>query len=48
MPRNARERLVLLVDDISDSGPIQPQFMNYSKLGENTYHCHLTYHWIAC
>jgi len=48
MPRTARERLVLLVDDISDSGPVQKQYMNYSKLGENTYHCHLTYHWVAC
>jgi len=23
-------------------------FQNFSKLGENEYHCHLTYHYIAC
>jgi hypothetical protein len=30
-------------------GPSAPYYwQNYSKLGENEYHCHLTYHYVAC
>jgi mRNA-degrading endonuclease YafQ of YafQ-DinJ toxin-antitoxin module len=48
MPKNAVETLSLLIDDIRDSGPIQPKYRNFSKLGNYTYHCHLAYHWVAC
>lgn len=43
--RRVYERLVL---DIKKSGPVQPSYKNYSKLGKDRYHCHLSYHWIAC
>ena len=44
------ELLVLkrLVDNIEEKGPVQPLFMNYSKIGPNSYHCHLSYRWVAC
>lgn len=48
MPKNAQITLRKLVDDIRLSGPIQPGYRNYSKLGGNTYHCHLAYRWVAC
>ncbi len=37
-----------LFNDIKASGPVQPGYHNYSKLGKNTYHCHLAYRWVAC
>ena len=37
-----------LIEDIKASGPVQSGYHNYSKLGENTYHCHLAYKWVAC
>ena len=30
------------------SGPIQPLFWHYSKLGGDRYHCHLALNWVAC
>ena len=43
-----RKKLNRLVDALKVSGPMQPSFRNFSKLGPNTYHCHLSYHWVAC
>ncbi len=45
-----KEQFVLqdLIDAISETGPEQPSFKNYSKIGTNKYHCHLGYHWVAC
>ena len=37
-----------LIRNIEDSGPVQPGFQNYSKLSRTEYHCHLSYHWVAC
>ena len=48
MSSNARELLYRFINDIKASGPVQPGYHNYSKLGENTYHCHLAYRWVAC
>ena len=45
---NERKKLVLLVDDLRDFGPERKEWRNYSKLGKNEYHCHLSYHWVAC
>ena len=30
------------------SGPVQPLFWHYSKLGGDRYHCHLALNWVAC
>jgi hypothetical protein len=48
MPDNARQVLVKLVDDIRESGPAQPAYHNFGKIGKVTWHCHLAYHWVAC
>lgn len=48
MPESAQETLLRLVDDIGETGPVQPLYPNYSKLREGTYHCHLAYKWVAC
>ena len=46
--KNAQNTLIRLIIDISETGPVQPQYHNYSKIGKVTYHCHLAYKWIAC
>ncbi|MDR0877753.1 MAG: hypothetical protein LBN21_06845 [Treponema sp.] len=48
MPKNAVGTLRELIRDIKNSGPIRPEYPNYSKLGKATYHCHLAYSWVAC
>lgn len=48
LPKNVRALLVTLLSDLKESGPLQPQWGNYSKLGENDYHCHLNHHYVAC
>ncbi|GHV58437.1 hypothetical protein AGMMS49579_25980 [Spirochaetia bacterium] len=48
MPPNAVKTLVRLIDDLGESGPIRPEYPNYSKLGAVTCHCHLAYGWVAC
>ncbi len=48
LPRPIRERLLALVERLSEKGPFQPDWPNYSKLGPSTYHCHLKYDWVAC
>jgi len=37
-----------LVNDIMRTGAIQKKWKNFSSLGGNKYHCHLTYDWVAC
>lgn len=48
MPRNAQITLRNLIKDIAETGPVQPKYHNYSKIGKITYHCHLAYKWVAC
>ena len=48
MPANAKETLYRLIKDIAETDPVQVGYHNYSKLGENTYHCHLAYRWVVC
>ena len=48
LPKNAQYVLGDLLEAIKNYGPVQPSFSHYSKLSETEYHCHLSYHWIAC
>ena len=48
LPLRARKRFILLLADLQEKGPVQPKYMNYSRIGDTTYHCHLDYHWVAC
>mgnify|MGYP001237532149 FL=1 len=48
MPKIAQLAMGNLVNDLKEFGPILKHWANFSKLGKNKYHCHLTYKWVAC
>lgn len=48
LPFNVQQKLNLLVKDLRDLGPILTRWPNFSKLGNDKYHCHLGYSWVAC
>lgn len=48
LPKRQRETLIALTQDLRLSGVVLPEWPNYSKLGENRYHCHLSHKWVAC
>lgn len=48
MPDLVQESLAALVKDLGDKGPVQHGWLNYSKLGNEDYHCHIAKKWVAC
>ena len=48
LPRNVQKLLFLLIVDLIADGPIQKSWNNFSPLGKDKYHCHLTYRYVAC
>lgn len=48
MPKQEQSRLEALAKDLVVHGPVLPHWPSYSKLGDNRYHCHLSYKWVAC
>ena len=48
LPKNILKLLFLLIEDLKADGPIQKSWRNFSPLGENRYHCHLSYRYVAC
>jgi mRNA-degrading endonuclease RelE of RelBE toxin-antitoxin system len=49
LPSNVRQRFEALAVALRDGGPTGPHgWASYSKLAENKFHCHLTYHYVAC
>lgn len=48
LPVEVRQLFFLLVENLKESGPIQRDWRNFSKLGGNEYHCHLNYSHVAC
>ena len=48
LPINVRKLLFLLIEDLKADGPIQKRWHNFSPLGNDTYHCHLNYRYVAC
>ena len=48
LPILVQKKLVRLVMDLRDKGPVQADWPNYSKLSSLEYHCHLGYSWVAC
>ncbi len=48
LPLNVRKLLFLLIQDLKEDGPIQKTWKNFSSLGKDQYHCHLTYRHVAC
>jgi hypothetical protein len=48
MPKEEQSRFDSLTKALRARGPARPEWPNYSKLGRNEHHCHLSYHWVAC
>lgn len=48
LPKRERDILITLTQDLQLNGAVLPNWSNYSKLGGNRYHCHLSYKWVAC
>lgn len=48
LPKREHDVLGLLVKDLRLRGPVLPDWKNYSKLSKTSYHCHLSYSWVAC
>jgi len=48
MPEKEQKRFANLVEDLVQKGPIRSEWRNFSKLGNNEYHCHLSCSWVAC
>lgn len=48
LPQNVQDLFADLKMDLEYGGPEQTSWKNYSKLGKNKYHCHLTYRYVAC
>ena len=48
LPKNVQQLLFLLIEDLMSDGPEQKDWKNFSPLGKGKYHCHLTYHHVAC
>jgi hypothetical protein len=47
IPHKVNVKLYVLMKDLQYDGVIQNNWHNYSKLGENLYHCHLDHHYVA-
>jgi len=48
LPEPIQQKLANLVEDLRDKGPLQKEWPNFGRLATNRYHCHLSYHWVAC
>ena len=48
MPLKEQKLFANLVEDLETKGPIRSEWRNFSKLGRQEYHCHLSYSWVAC
>lgn len=48
MPGSIQLKMINLVEDLRDKGPIQRKWPNFSRIGKNEYHCHLSRKWVAC
>jgi mRNA-degrading endonuclease RelE of RelBE toxin-antitoxin system len=48
LPADVQKLLFLLVTELQRDGPIQKSWRNFSPLGNDRYHCHLNYRYVAC
>jgi mRNA-degrading endonuclease RelE of RelBE toxin-antitoxin system len=48
LPSDVQKLLYLLIADLQADGPIQKSWRNFSPLGQDRYHCHLNYRYVAC
>ena len=48
LPSDVQKLLFLLIADLQEDGPIQKTWRNFSPLGQDRFHCHLNYRYVAC
>jgi len=48
MPLPVQQKIRFLLLDLERDGPVRPEWPNYSRLGNDRYHCHLSHKWVAC
>ena len=48
LPKSVQQLLFLLIADLQADGPMQRSWPNFSALGADRFHCHLTYRYVAC
>ena len=48
MPKDQQDRFHRLTQYLQENGPLAKIWPNFSSLGGNKYHCHLSFHWVAC
>jgi hypothetical protein len=48
MPLPIQKTLANLLEDLRTKGPVRKEWPHFSRLEQDTYHCHLTYKWVAC
>ena len=48
IPQDQQMRFHRLAQFLRENGPIAKSWPNFSDLGKNKYHCHLSYPWVAC
>jgi len=41
LPESVRLKVAALFEDLETNGPMLPNWPNFSKLGSDSYHCHL-------
>lgn len=46
-PRAIQQKFALLLNDLEREGPIRKDWPNFSALGNDIFHCHLSYSWVA-
>ena len=47
-PERVQQRFALLLFEMAEAGPYRANWPNYSPIGDNRYHCHLGFSWVAC
>ena len=48
LPFSVQQKLSGLLFGLRETGPLQYEWPNFSQIGENQYHCHLSRKWVAC
>ncbi|TGK10397.1 hypothetical protein EHO98_23085 [Leptospira stimsonii] len=48
MPKQERNKYLSLLIELEALGPIRKNWPNFSALGKDKYHCHLSRKWVAC
>ena len=48
MPALEQRTFLLLLNDLAELGPFRNNWPNFSKLGKNKFHCHLSWSWVVC